>query len=116
MTSWREREAQNEARFRDQNEWIEAAHERFGSPALMAFVCECGDAECTLTIELTKAEYESVRSNANRFVLYPNHEGPDEVVVREAQRFTIADKVEGCALSVALETDPRSGGESRKRP
>jgi hypothetical protein len=108
MTSSREREARNEAFFRDQNEWIEATHESFGSPPLMAFVCECGDAKCTFTIELTRAEYESVRSVANRFVLYPNHEGPDEVVVREARRFTVADKVEGCALGIARETDPRS--------
>lgn len=115
MTSWRECEARNEARFRDQNEWIEATHESFGSPPVMAFVCECGDAECTLTIELTKEEYESVRSTANRFVLYPNHEGPDEVVVREARRFTVADKVEGCARSVALETDPRSVSRRRGR-
>jgi hypothetical protein len=115
MKNWRECEARNEARFRDQNEWIEATHESFGSPPVMAFVCECGDAECTLTIELTKAEYESVRAKANRFVLYPNHEGPDEVVIREARRFTVADKVEGQALSVALETDPRSAEHLAKR-
>jgi hypothetical protein len=115
MKNWRECEARNEARFRDQNEWIEATHESFGSSSLMAFVCECGDAECTLTIELTKAEYESVRSKANRFVLYPNHEAPEEVVVREARRFTVADKIEGCALSVARETDPRSAGRSREQ-
>ena len=113
MMDWREREARNEAQFRDQNEWIEATHESFGSPPLMAFVCECGDPECTLTIELTKPEYESVRSMANRFVLYPNHEGPDEVVIREARRFTVADKIEGHALSVARETDPRAGRRSK---
>jgi hypothetical protein len=117
MRGWRECEARNEARFRDQNEWIEAMDERFGSSAsspVIAFVCECGDAECTLTVELTKAEYESVRSMANRFVLYPNHEAPDEVVVREARRFTVADKVEPYALGVARETDPRSGRRARR--
>jgi hypothetical protein len=31
MMDWREREARNEAQFRDQNEWIEATHESFGS-------------------------------------------------------------------------------------
>jgi hypothetical protein len=114
MKNWRECEARNEARFRDQNEWIEATHASFGSPPLMAFVCECGDAECTLTIELTREEYEAVRSKANRFVLYPNHEGPEEAVILEARRFTVADKIEACALSVARETDPRSAGRSRK--
>jgi hypothetical protein len=114
MTSWREREARNEAHLREQNEWIEATHDSFGSPPIHAFVCECGDAECTLTIEMTKAEYESVRAESNRFVLYPNHEGPDEAVIYEARRFTIADKIEGCALSVARETDPRSASRARK--
>jgi hypothetical protein len=125
MVSWREREARNEARFRDQNEWIEAASESFGAAPLasessgavplMTFVCECGDGNCTQTIELTKAEYESVRSIANRFAIAPNHENPEaEVVVSECSRFAEVDKIEGCALSVALETDPRSGRRSRE--
>ena len=123
MVSWRERDARNEARFRDQNEWIEAASESFGAAPLasessgavplMTFVCECGDGSCTQTIELTKAEYESVRSVANRFAIVPNHENPEaEVVVSECSRFAEVDKIEGCALSVALETDPRSGRRS----
>jgi hypothetical protein len=114
MKSRRECEARNEARFRDQNEWIEAMDERFGSSPIIAFVCECGDAGCTLTVELTKAEYEAVRATANRFVLYPNHEGPDEVVVREERRFTVADKVEDCARGIALDTDPRSSRRTKK--
>jgi hypothetical protein len=127
MTSWREREARNEARFRDQNEWIEAASERFGADplagkssgtaALMTFVCECGDGSCTETIELTKTEYEAVRSTANRFAIVPNHENPEaEVVVSECSRFAEVDKIEGCALGVALETDPRSVRRSRGAP
>jgi anti-sigma regulatory factor (Ser/Thr protein kinase) len=119
VMSWREREARNEARFRDQNEWIEAASESFGAaplasehcgPApLMTFVCECGDGNCTQTIELTKSEYESVRSIANRFAIVLNHENSEvEAVVSECSRFAVVDKIESCALSVALETDPRS--------
>ena len=59
------------------------------------------------TIELTKTEYEAIRSTANRLAIVPNHENPEaEVVVSECSRFAEVDKIEGCALSVALETDP----------
>lgn len=127
MVNWREREARNEARFRDQNEWIEAASESFGTAPLaresfatkplLTLVCECGDANCTQTIELTKTEYEAVRSIANRFAIVPNHENPEaEVVVSNCSRFAQIDKIEGCALSVSLETDPRSGRRSRGAP
>jgi hypothetical protein len=126
MIGWREREARNEARFRDQNEWIEATSESFGAASLdsevssaaglMTFVCECGDGSCTQAIELTRSEYEAVRSTANRFAIATNHENPEaEVVVSECARFAEVDKIEGCALSVALETDPRSAGRSRER-
>jgi hypothetical protein len=124
MMGWRECEARNEARFRDQNEWIEATSESFGTAvlagensgaaALMTFVCECGDGSCTQTIELTRTEYEGVRATANRFAIAPDHENPEaEVVVSECSRFAEVDKIEGCALSVALETDPRAGRRSR---
>jgi hypothetical protein len=39
--SWREQEARNEVRFRDQNEWIDGASQRFGFRGVTAFVCEC---------------------------------------------------------------------------
>jgi hypothetical protein len=118
VVTWREREARNEARFRDQNEWIEATNESFGTAvlasensgatSLMTFVCECGDASCTQTIELTRTEYEAVRSTANRFAIVLNHENPEaEVVVSECSRFAEVDKIAGCSLSIALETDPR---------
>ena len=112
MVSWREREARNEARFRNQNEWIEAASGSFGANSRMAFVCECGDATCTQTVALSKDEYESVRRIANRFVVVVNHENPEgEQVVSEGPRFAVVEKIEGWGLRVARETDPRSTEE-----
>jgi hypothetical protein len=110
MISWREREAQNEVRFRDQNEWIEKASDSFGGyPLTETYVCECGDGACRDTIELTRSEYESVRSEATRFVLAPNHENPEvECVVTEGSRFAVVDKFEALARRIALATDPRS--------
>jgi hypothetical protein len=58
--NWREQEAHNEVRFRVQNEWIDGASRSFGFGEVTAFVCECGDGECTKPIEMTKPEYESV--------------------------------------------------------
>ena len=107
--SWREREARNEVRFRDQNEWIEAANDSFGAERMLAFVCECGDGACTEIIQLTRQEYESVRSVANRFAIALHHENPEaEVVVSESMRFAVVDKIEGVAMRIARDTDPRS--------
>jgi hypothetical protein len=110
MVSWREREARNEARLRDQNEWIQAASESFGAKLLTVFVCECGDGDCSQTIELTKPEYESVRSVSTRFAVVVNHENPEsQSVVSECSRFAVVDEFEGWGLRVSRETDPRSG-------
>jgi hypothetical protein len=110
VVTWREREARNEAQSRDQNEWIEATSDSFGADATTeTFVCECGDAECTRTIELSRAEYEAVRSTSNRFAIAPNHENPEmEVVISEGQRFAVVDKIHGWGLRIARATDPRS--------
>ena len=110
MLSWREREARNEARFRDQNEWIHAASESFGADPLTVFVCECGDGDCAQPIAMTKAEYESVRSVSTHFVVAPNHENPEsEDVISECPRFAVVDKIEGWGLRIARATDPRTG-------
>ena len=114
MVTWREREARNEARFRDQNEWIEATSTSFGLDPQIVFVCECGDGDCSQTISLSKAEYESVRGTSNRFVIAPNHENPEaEQVVSEGSRFAVVEKIEGWGLRVARETDPRLSDHTR---
>ena len=115
--SWRGREARNEVRFRDQNEWIEATSDSYGSEPMMAFVCECGDAGCTEVIHLTRAEYESVRSVANRFAIALHHENPEtEVVISESMRFAVVDKIEGVSMRIARDTDPRSDTQMPRDP
>jgi hypothetical protein len=110
MEDWREREAHNEARFREQNEWIEVTGASYGaSEPLIVFICECGDANCTQPIELTIGEYESVRGVSNRFAVAPNHENPEsEVIISENARFTVVDKITAPGLRIARETDPRA--------
>jgi hypothetical protein len=117
MVSWREREARNEARFRVQNEWIEGASKSYGTTRLTAFVCECGDSSCAQTIEMTMAEYESVRATSTRFAVVPNHENPEsEEVISECARFAVIGKIEGWGLRIARSTDPRSTLQSRGAP
>jgi hypothetical protein len=112
MLSWREREARNETDARARNEWIDGASQSFGAHAATeTFVCECGDASCNCMIELSKAEYESVRAVSNRFAIAVNHENPEaEVVISEGRRFAVVDKIEGWGLRIARATDPRAGG------
>lgn len=115
--TWRGLEARNETRFRDQNEWIEDASESFGSDRLMVFVCECGDGSCTEPIELTRAQYEAVRATSNRFALAVNHENPEsEVVVSESARYAVVDKIEGVAMRIARDTDPRAHSRDSRDP
>jgi hypothetical protein len=118
MVSWREREARTEARSRDRNEWIEAASDSFGAHApTETFVCECGDPDCARTIELSRAEYEAVRSTSNRFAIAPDHENPEmEVVVSEGSRFAVVDKIHGWGLRIARASDPRSNLDRRLKP
>jgi hypothetical protein len=115
MVSWREREARNEARFRNQNEWIDAASRKFGATRFTAFVCECGDASCAQTIDMTLAEYESVRATSTRFAVVVNHENPEsEGVISECARFAVIDKIEGWGLRIARSTDQRSSQSTGK--
>jgi hypothetical protein len=108
MVTWREEEARNEVRFRDQNEWIDGASRSFGVGEVTAFVCECGDGGCTTPIELTMPEYESVRSDATHFALALNHENPEmENVVNEFARYEVVQKVDAFAVRIARDSDPR---------
>jgi hypothetical protein len=108
MVNWREQEARNEVGFRNQNEWIDGASQSFGVREMTAFVCECGDRDCTTPIEMTKLEYESVRSHSTHFALALNHENPEmETVVTECARYAIVQKIDPFAVRLARERDPR---------
>jgi hypothetical protein len=102
-----DRLARNEALFRAVNERVQA--ERLGEgEELISFICECGDENCVAEVDLTRAEYEGIRSDAVQFVIVPGHEIPDiETTVAEKGRYAIARKHPG-EQDIARETDPRS--------
>ncbi|MGI8607533.1 MAG: hypothetical protein ACR2L0_10375 [Gaiellaceae bacterium] len=100
-----ERVGKNEAVFREVNERInDVTH---GDAA--EYLCECGYATCTETIQMTVADYEGVRSDPTHFALLPGHELPDvEEVVERGDGFLVVQKHAGAAAALAAELDPRS--------
>jgi hypothetical protein len=67
----------------------------------MVFVCECGDTECSETIQVSIAEYEAARSQPTMFLIVPGHEINEfERVVEQNDRFAVVEKVgEGQAIA-----------------
>lgn len=109
-----ERKARNEALLREVNERIERIDREAESrgwasqEARFEFQCECGadDGSCESRVELTIAEYEAVRAQDDRFVLFPGHETLElERVVQQNERFVVVDKATEAEPFVA--DDPR---------
>jgi hypothetical protein len=102
-----DRIAQNEQVFRQINERIEAGHRPANPAELVAFRCECASLGCNQLVELTLADYESVRADSRHFVLLPGHEIPAvERIVDRRAGYLVVEKV-GVAGEVAAATDPR---------
>ena len=97
--------AKNQALFRDVNERIE---ELVGKTWHPEFVCECADEHCIETLELSLAEYESIRASPIRFPVKVGHDYPEfERVVALSDGYAVVEKI-GAAAEVAKTLDPRS--------
>lgn len=109
MPSAQDREARYQTLTRSFNEWVEDAHESLGlHSGTDTFRCECGDAGCVDSIELTRSEYESVRGYATRFAVAPNHENPEsDRVVSENVRYAVIEKLAGQTSGHAHRSYPR---------
>src|SRR6266542_1199788 len=109
VDSWQRVEVENEAHFRELNEWTRAAHDEADVQHIWEiYLCECGDAGCSDPITLTRAEYELVRADATHFALATNHENPElDLVVFEYERYTVVQKWLREAARIANATDPR---------
>jgi hypothetical protein len=99
--------ARNESLFREGNERLGGLRAATGSPELPAkFHCECGQETCTEWIWMSLGDYETVRSQDDRFAVVPGHETPElERVVERNARFLVVDKVPEAEKLVA--DDPR---------
>ncbi len=83
--------ALNEAWYRDLNErkaeWLRGGLQAAG------FRCECWRIDCGVRIQLSKREWEEVRSRATRFAVAPGLAAIDvEEVVKEYPHFWIIEK------------------------
>jgi len=102
-----QRIALNEARFREVNEGIARGQWPGEEDAPVGFRCECAQLSCTQLVELTVAEYESVRAHSRRFVVAIGHEvAGAETVVGTQAGYVVVEKLDE-AGRVAQETDPR---------
>jgi hypothetical protein len=101
--------ARNEARFREINERVERDLEPLvdTQDEQLPFVCECGRPNCTDTIRMSVAEYESIRGDATRFAVVSGHEIEDvEDVVERTDRYFVVQK-HPQTWEIAEQTDPR---------
>lgn len=99
----------NEAVFREVNERITELAGALGLERRLELVCECGNAACAQQIEMTKDEYEALRSHPLYFAVYPGHEAPDvEAVVEKHDGYDVVRKSEGAPADLAEDTHPRT--------
>jgi hypothetical protein len=85
-----ERILENEQAFAAINQRLRHDLERTGESDtdLVAFVCECGQAACHDSVEVTLAEYRDTHADPRDFVVIPGHEIPDvEDVADRTERF-----------------------------
>jgi len=104
-TQGKQRVAMNEATFRKVNEGMQVGQDPAG---LLTFICECGRLKCSELIQLTRREYEDVRSSPRRFAIVDGHEILDaEEVVDRRDRYLVVEKVGDSAAEIVEQTDPR---------
>jgi len=90
-----ERIAKNETVFRAVNrELRQVEGETSGtSDQLIDVLCECGRQGCSGVLSMTVADYESVHSQKDRFVVQQGHENAEiERVVEERPGYLVVDK------------------------
>jgi hypothetical protein len=107
--------ARNEALLRQVNEHIErlsaGVEERGWTPGgRIEFVCECGRG-CDRRLLLSHEEYDGVHTQADRFVVAPEHVTRDiEVVVARTDRYVVVDKLPAVERLVGADGLPSSDG------
>lgn len=110
-----ERQARNEALFREVNERIAQLGERaqaWSPDGTVDFMCECGeDGGCGRRVHVPLVVYERVRSQDDRFVVRPGHETPElEHAVEWTDDYVVVDKIQEAERFVA--DDPRGAASS----
>lgn len=80
--------------FRDVNERINALADGWQSDQPQELVCECSDETCTVTISISRAEYEAVRSHPDRFLVAPSHHDEStEQSIATGEHYSVVEKL-----------------------
>jgi len=109
MQSREERIARNDSTFRDANEKIAGAAEKYELVEEVPFICECAEESCTEIVRLTMDEYAHVRADGAHFLNKHGHVASAQghaQVVEEHERYTVVEKI-GRAGEIVRELDPR---------
>ena len=89
VTSREERVLQTEELFRDVNEVIARKHASNGA----AFLCECANPFCNVTIEMSANDLQTLHSQSGYYVILPGHDIPElEDVVQRQNGYAIVRK------------------------
>jgi hypothetical protein len=109
-----QRQARNEALFREVNEQIAQLGARLDAWSAEGtdFLCECGEeGGCGQRVQVPLEVYERVRAQDDRFVVKPGHETPEiERAVEWTDDYVVVDKIPAAEPFVA--DDPRGAPSS----
>jgi hypothetical protein len=82
-----ERIQHNNDVFRDANERIRSAAEKYDHQVeRIPFLCECPVEDCVEVIRLSEDEYAALRANPNHYMTVAGHEGAEKPVGRVVAR------------------------------
>ncbi|HYY32237.1 MAG TPA: hypothetical protein VE693_01460, partial [Gaiellaceae bacterium] len=108
MSSSEERIGEIQSLFRDVNEQIAEAADRFDVDSAR-FYCECHDPGCGERLHVPLDEYEQVRAKSTRFVHAPGHvERRFERVVARRRGYAVVEKFGRALTAIVRRLDPRS--------
>lgn len=97
-------EAVSQIAFRQVNEEIRRLADN-SDFAELEFFCECEHGDCLTRLSVPIHDYEAVRRFPTRFLVGPNHLGPNERIVEETDDYLVVEKVRPGAA--AISHDPR---------
>lgn len=102
---------------REINDRIEAHSPLIVAGAKMCLVCECGSGDCKAQIQMTQAQYQSVRQNLRTFAVAQGHESPNaERILNRNNSWVLVEKLHQARVMgvLLLDVQPTLGNTSAR--